>query len=148
MSIFKVLDAYSLLRRELGLAGAAELKSNDLGPKQLMILYRLSLSGATMGELAEHTMSDKASTSRTVASMGAAGWISQKEKEGDRRVTLVELTSKGRLKAEKAIEIRKTLAKSLNNSLTSQERKQFAALLTKAALGLRESRHNDINKGS
>ena len=140
MSTYPVLDAYSLVRREIGLLKSIEMKALDFGPKQMMILYRLSISSATMGEIAEYTLSDKASTSRAVTSLESAGLVKRVNQEGDRRVTVIELTSKGKTKAAKAIEIRDFIGKRFSSILDSSEQKQLAHLLNKVGQGLRDQR--------
>jgi DNA-binding MarR family transcriptional regulator len=63
----EILEAFVSLRREVALIRAAETKKMDFGHNQISILYRLLKAGATMGELAEHTLSDTATITRTVA---------------------------------------------------------------------------------
>jgi DNA-binding MarR family transcriptional regulator len=84
-----------------------------------------------MGELADYTLSDKASISRTVNLLEDSGFIKRVSDPSDRRVTSIELTAKGRAQSEKAVEIRKSIAKKLDSTLTTAERKQLSALVNK-----------------
>lgn len=140
MSTFVVLDAFSFLRREIGRISSSEMKALDLGPKQMHLLYRLSLSTATMGELADYTLSDKASTTRAVAALESAGLVRRTSREDDRRVIVIELTAKGKQKAGKAVHLRNQIGERVEGTLTNAEKKTLAALLEKAAHGLKNHR--------
>jgi DNA-binding MarR family transcriptional regulator len=140
MSTFDVLEAYAAARREILRIRAIEMREHDFGQKQMTILYRLTRSSASMGELAEYTISDKASTSRTVASLEAAGDLKRVSDPDDRRVTLIELTPKGRIKAAHAVKLRKIIAQRVNRSLGKDERATLVELLNKMTNYLEQSR--------
>jgi DNA-binding MarR family transcriptional regulator len=140
MATNRILDLYSMLRRELALTRAAELGEKDFGHMQMVILYRLTLSPATMGEIAECTLADKASATRAVASLEKAGLMTRKTAATDRRVTMVELTRKGRKQAADAVKVRGKIEQKIIRSLDSTERREFARLLGKVADGLRSQR--------
>ena len=140
MSTFEVLEAYAMLRREIGLIRATELKNHGFSYKQMMILFRLSSADATMGDLADFTMSDKASTTRAVETMEQAGLIKRVSDPHDRRKVIVALTPKGKLKSVKALEIRDHIGKRVNESLTLNERRELSRLLRKVVGGLQENR--------
>ncbi|MBX3022932.1 MAG: MarR family transcriptional regulator [Bdellovibrionales bacterium] len=140
MSTFSVLEAYARLRREVGLIGAAKLKAMDLGQKQMMILYRLSQSPCTMGELAAYSQSDKASVTRTVEALAKAGWIERHDDGGDRRKRVIRLTRKGCNKARKARDVRTYIGMQLEETLTHHEREQLAELMDKVVDGLLKKR--------
>ena len=137
MSTFAVLDAYSLLKREIGLLKSIEMKALDFGPKQMMILYRLSQSSATMGELADYTLSDKASTSRAISSLESAALVRRTSQDGDRRVIVIELTAKGKTKAAKATEIRNFIGKKFSDILNQNDKIKLSLLLNIVGQGLR-----------
>ncbi len=141
MSTNEILDAFSLLRRELAHLRAVELKSYDFGPMQMLILLRLLKSAATMGELAEHALVDKAAITRSVASLISSGLVKKTTDEKDLRITIIELTTRGKNKAAEAMSVREILGKKLNNILTNEERKELARLLTKAGTGLSQKRN-------
>ena len=133
MSTFEVLEAFVALRREVAVIRASEAKSLEFGHNQISVLYRLSLSNATMGELAEYALTDKASMTRTVSLLEKAGFIKRVGDEVDRRVINIELTAKGKTQARKAHEIRNAIGKTLDSTLSPTERKQLTALIQKIA---------------
>jgi DNA-binding MarR family transcriptional regulator len=131
MSTFSVLDNFISLRRAVALLRAAESKNLEFGHNQISVLYKLSLGKATMSELVEHTLSDKASITRTIAALVEMDLVKRIPSEKDRRVTFIELTAKGKKQAEKAQFIRSSLGKKLESTLTAEERKQFTQLVEK-----------------
>lgn len=131
MSTFELLETYISLRREVALLRASETKDLEFGHNQISILYRLSISGATMGELADHSFSDKASVSRTVASLERAGYVNRVVDASDRRIVNIELTPKGRTLAKKAQEIRSSIGERLNSALSPADREQLVTLMQK-----------------
>lgn len=132
-----VLEAFLSLRRALALIRASEGKDQELGHNQINILYRLSLSNATTGELSEYTLSDKASVSRTVALLEKQGYIKRKPDKNDKRVVHIELTVKGKLQATKVRQIRSALGKKMDESLSAEERKQLVSLIQKTIENLK-----------
>lgn len=140
MSTFSVLEAYAKVRREVSLISAARLKALDFGQKQMMILFRLGEDDCSMSELGEFTQSDKASITRAVDSLEAAGWLERKPSSEDRRKIMVGLTTKGKQKARQARDLRNFIGERLNETLTPTERKDLARLLNKVAEGLLEKR--------
>lgn len=140
MSSFDVIDAYAFIRQEITFARAREIKAVNLSVKQVGVLFRLSLSPATMGELAEYTMADKASTSRTVAALESAGYVKRSADRKDRRVSCMELTPKGALKVVKIQVVRKALGAKINAVLNISEQKQLAKLMNKLAQNLKDKR--------
>lgn len=141
MSTNEILEAFALLRKELAHIRATELKSYDFGPMQMTILLRLSKSPATMGELAECALVDKAAITRSIASLIASGLVKKISHVTDLRITMIELTAKGKTKAAEAVSVREILSKKLNSILTNEERKELARLLTKAGTALSKKRN-------
>ncbi len=137
MSTNVVLEAYVSFRRAVALLRATEAKSLDLGHSQISILYLLSLSKATMGELAEYTSSDKSAITRTIASLEKEGLVKRRNDEKDKRITIIELTSKGQRKASVVGEIRNSIGRKLDSALSSDERKQFVQLVQKIISNLK-----------
>ncbi len=131
MATFEILEAFISLRREVSLLRAAEAKESEFGNNQIGVLYRLSLSSATMGELTAHTLSDKASMTRTVSLLEKAGLVRRIPSKIDRRVVRIELTTKGKIQAHKAVAIRESIGKKLERSLAPSERKQLTLLIQK-----------------
>jgi DNA-binding MarR family transcriptional regulator len=115
----------------VALLRASETKDLEFGHNQISILHRLALSSATMGELADYSFSDKASVSRTVASLEKAGYVNRVVDTGDRRIVNIELTPKGRTLAKKAQEIRASIGERLNSALSPTDREQLVTLMQK-----------------
>ena len=137
---YPLLEAYAKLRREVSLIGAVLLKATDMGQKQMQILYRLTQSHCTMGELADFAQSDKASTTRTVESLASDGLVRRVEDKTDRRKCVIQLTTKGERRAAKAHEIRYFIGERLNKTLNPDEREVLTELLGKVAAGLAAQR--------
>lgn len=131
MSTFTVLEDFVSLRRAIALMRAAETKDVDFGHNQIAVLYKLTKSRATIGELVEYTASDKASMTRTIASLEKMGFVKRTIDEKDRRVSVIELTPKGKSKAVKAQEIRNNIGRKLDSLLSNNERKLLSQLIEK-----------------
>lgn len=137
MSTSEVLEAFLSLRRNVALLRAAQVNDLEFGHNQIGILYRLSLSNATMGELAEYSVIDKASVTRTVASLEKAGFAKRVGDMQDRRIVHIELTPKGKAKARLAKQIRDSIGKKLDNTLSESERKQLLFFIHKITENLK-----------
>jgi DNA-binding MarR family transcriptional regulator len=144
MSTYDVLEAYTSLRRELNLVLAHELKNAEFGQKQMMILFKLRKEPASMGEIAEYSLSDKAAVTRAVASLEKAGLVRRAASPEDQRKSIVELTAKGRSKAHEAERVRSVISKCINDTISVKERGQLAMLLQKvvAQLQVNSKRRN------
>ena len=140
MSTFAILDAFSSFRREVGLILAPLLKSSDLGPKQMLILYRLIQSPASMSELASYCQSDPAATTRTVAALERAGLVKRVGDAKDSRKSIIELTKKGKANASIAEDFRKVVGAQVNKTLTLEEQATLVRLLKKAVQGLQDQK--------
>jgi DNA-binding MarR family transcriptional regulator len=137
MSNNQILEGFVMLRRSIAVLRAAELKDVDCGHNQISILYRLSQSNATMGELAEYTLSDKGAITRTVALLSKAGFVKRTSDAVDKRVVNIELTPKGKIQARKAQAIRNSIGGKLDNLLTRTERQEFLSLVNKIVENLK-----------
>lgn len=131
MTTTSVLESYIQLRKALTALRTAETKNLDFGQSQIAVLYKLSMADATMGELVELAGTDKASMTRTIASLVNAGLVRRKPDPQDGRVTRIELTTKGKAKAEIAKEVRDNIGTKLEHSLSASDRKAFVALTEK-----------------
>ena len=131
MSTNDVLESFVSLRRTVALVRAAEARDFDYGHNQIAVLYRLLHTKLSLRELAEYTLSDKASMTRTVTLLEKKGFVKRVPSEIDRRVTHIELTPKGRVEANKAQDIRKAIAAKLNHCLTLEDRKKFSTIVNK-----------------
>jgi DNA-binding MarR family transcriptional regulator len=147
MTTFSVLEAYSLLRRELNFIRSSRIDEAKMGYKQMLILNRLMDSEATMGELAEFTLSDKAAMTRMIYSLEKVGWVKRSASAQDKRSFIISLTPKGRNKAKQAREVRDYIGQQFENSLNEQEQKDLTKLLHKVSAGLQKQRtQNQINE--
>lgn len=126
-----VLESYLQLRTALAALRAHETKDLDFGHNQITVLYRLLLSDATMSELVEAAFADKASMTRTISALVKLGLVKRKPDPKDGRVTRIELTSKGREKAQIAKRVRMNIGKNLEETLSPEDRKSFCALIEK-----------------
>lgn len=143
-----LLDAYSALRREIGLMVSFELNQYKLGRNQMTIVIHLDKNEtATLSEISEITMSDPASTTRTINSMEKAGWVKRMANPKDQRQSLVSLTAKGRKQTVMANELRQAIAVKVNQTLSKDEGVLVSKLMTKIVEGLQQSRAlNDVEK--
>lgn len=136
----EVLNAYVSLRREVALLRAAHIKDLEFGHNQISVLYRLLISEATMGQLSDHTLSDKGSMTRTVGLLEKAGLVQRSPDKNDRRVFNIKLTAKGRTYALQAQKARDNIGDELEKCLNAAERRQFALLVDKIAAQLSKAR--------
>jgi len=143
-----ILDVYSALRREIGLMVSFELNQYNMGRNQMMIVIHLDEhEAATLSEISEITMSDPASTTRTISSMEKAGWIKRTANPHDQRQSMVSLTAKGRKQAVIARKVRKDLAVKVNQTLSKEEGIIVHKLIAKMIEGLQKDRAlNGIEK--
>ena len=135
-----ILDAFSTLRRELAIIRSALLKPIDMGSVEVLILYRLTISDATMGEISDYAVADKAAVTRAIAGLESRGLVTRKSDENDRRISIVELTAKGRTASRKSIALRENLASRVNETLSASDQKELTRLLTKVAAQLQTDR--------
>lgn len=140
MSTNEILDSYIALRREIALLRASQVKQLEFGHNQIGVLYRLSISDATMGELTEYALSDKASMTRTVRLLEQAGLIQRTADKNDRRIYNIKLTAKGKPYAKQAQAIRNSIGTQLDEALTVSERKQFNLYVQKIVTHLNKEK--------
>jgi len=140
MSTIEVLEAYSLLRREINYIRSTQMGFHHIGYKQMLLLTRLMKTEASMGELADFTLSDKASMTRMVRSLEKAGLVKRKAFAGDRRMSIIELTARGRVYGAKAQEVRKSLGAIFNSALSAHEQKELTRLLNKTSAAMQKIR--------
>ena len=135
---FELLEAFSALRRELGLILASELKILGLGYNQMLTIYFLCKSALPMNELSALSYSDPASTSRTVAALEKIGLVKKASDPADFRRSIVELTKKGETIASEVQRTRRKLGKRFGASLSQEEKKNCLFLLKKIKVELTE----------
>ena len=126
------LDVFSAVRKELSLLMVDELKKYNFGRSQMLIISSLSrLGDQSMKDLSAITLSDPASTTRTVHSLEKLGWLKRVVDKADQRRTVVRLTPKGQRHSKDVHAIRQAISRRIDRSLDAEEQKQAVALLTK-----------------
>ncbi|MGZ3692956.1 MAG: MarR family winged helix-turn-helix transcriptional regulator [Bdellovibrionota bacterium] len=141
MSINNLMEAYRSFKREITLIASTELKKVSLGEKQMVILFYLAENQeATASCLASHTKTDPASVTRALQSLEGAGFIRKKMDPEDNRRSHLEITAKGRAKAESLEVIRNDISERIKNTLTAREIKELERLMRVVGAGLAEQR--------
>jgi DNA-binding MarR family transcriptional regulator len=144
MASLSLLDAFALLRRELSLMVNQELKELNIGPKQMLVLYYLSLHGsASATVLSDYSQSDPAATSRTIASLEKLAWIKRTTDPSDSRRSILVLTASGKKAAQMTKAVRLAIATRLSDTLSVKEQSQLEKLLLKAAESLQNVRSKE-----
>jgi DNA-binding MarR family transcriptional regulator len=114
-------DAYVRGSRELGLTA------------QQAELLCASLSPAAVGDLARVLRCDRSNVSRLVDRASAHGLLRRRGGEDDGRVTLIELTPKGRRLAERFIEYLESQTRDLLAGWSDERRGQATQILNEIA---------------
>lgn len=140
MRELNLLENYLVLRRELGLIFACELKSSGLGRQQAQILFCLLESPRSMSELSIYTQADPAATTRTVSGLEKSGLVKRTADNRDGRRSIIQLTPKGKAQADIAHKIRKRIDSMLKAVLDKSEYGDLSRLLDKVAAGLKQKR--------
>jgi DNA-binding MarR family transcriptional regulator len=133
--------SFAIFEREHGLTASKLLLPHKVSLNQMSIISHLSRSDAlTISDLSKLTVSDKSSTSRTLAGLEKLGWINKVAGKADRRKSFIQLTAKGRKQATIADEICDSLSDRMELAITSQEKRQLISLLGKIVDSLIRSR--------
>jgi DNA-binding MarR family transcriptional regulator len=141
MSINPLLAAYRALKREIGLIASMELKKLGTSQKQMAMIFHLAEAGtAGVSELATHTQSDPAAVTRALQSLEAAGLVKKNLDPTDSRRSRVELTAKGRRKAETLEAVRTQIGERISRTLPGKELKELERLMKAVAEGLLRQR--------
>jgi DNA-binding MarR family transcriptional regulator len=133
--------SFAIFEREHGLTASNLLLPHKVSLNQMSIVSHLSRNTAlTISDLSKLTVSDKSSTSRTLAGLEKLGWIKKVAGKDDRRKSFIQLTAKGRKQAKIADKICDSLSDTMELAITSQERIQLVSLLGKIVGSLIERR--------
>lgn len=125
----------------MSLVTSQELKKFPYGHKQMMVLYHLGRRGPlTMGELADITLSDKATITRAIASLEELQFVKRVPDKDDNRKIHIHLLAKGKIQADKAQIVRSTLEGKIEKSLSDDEQAHLTVLLEKLVRGLQSQR--------
>ncbi|MGE3386034.1 MAG: MarR family winged helix-turn-helix transcriptional regulator [Bdellovibrionales bacterium] len=113
------------------------LRELGFGPKQLVALRLVGKrKQCTMAEIADGTNSDKASVTRIVSSLVAAGWLQREHGVSDRRQIFITLSAKGSRNFSKIEKTYGLIADHLASVLEPKEQKELLRLLTKIENGI------------
>lgn len=98
--------------------------------QQAALAWLGDLGELTLGALADAEQVRPQSMGQTVDGLVAAGWVSRRREEGDRRRVTIALTAAGRAALERGRTMRQTwLAESLLSELDDTEREQMCATI-------------------
>lgn len=108
------------------------LNSLNLGLAQYKVLAVLAVKqGITQREIAVALDQTEASISRQLTTMFNDGLVKSESKNGDRRVHLIVMTTRGKRIAKKAQAVLAKNNKAVFGKLSVQQRDQFASILKK-----------------
>jgi DNA-binding MarR family transcriptional regulator len=141
MSINPLIEAYRSFKREIALIASTELKKVSMGEKQMVMLFYLSENKeATASCLAAHTQTDPASVTRALRSLEESGFVRKKVDPQDNRRSHLEITTKGKAKAESLEAIRDNFSSRISRTLSAKELRELERLMRTVAEGLSNQR--------
>ena len=119
------------------------LEELSIGPGQMPVLRELSRhKKMTQRELAEHTHVTAATISGTLKRMERADLVQRSEDESDARVSIVELTEKGRDCSAEALRLFSETDNSMLQGFSDEELVQLLDFLNRMHDNLRQSLDN------
>jgi DNA-binding MarR family transcriptional regulator len=129
----EILERFAELRRRGQLLGMQKLRELNIGPKQALMVCKLSQAGElTMIELARATTTDPAALGKAIQSLVARGWVAQKVDRKDARKKVLRLTSRGTRLSEKLHVWFVDHADHIFGFLNTSERSQLWSLISRA----------------
>jgi MarR family transcriptional regulator, organic hydroperoxide resistance regulator len=138
-AVAEVVRQVRRLDRGLRLAAREVEASVGASAAQLFVLEQLAaVPAASIGELAERTMTDRSSVSTVVDRLTARGLVARKPSDADRRRAEVRVTAAGRALLVRAPKPPTARLIAAMMTLPAAEAEQFATMLTRLndALGL------------
>ena len=103
-----------------------------IAPGQFSIFYLISLNtGISQKMLAKVSGVDQSTLVPTLNYFEESGWVSRVRSKPDRRITGLELTSKGKAKIRRLIKLETSHEEMLTMALSSEERELLLRLLGK-----------------
>lgn len=116
--------------------GLATKGFGDVRNSHASLIQHLVGGGRTVGDLAQRLGVSQQAASKSVAELGALGYVSRSgaAEGGDRRVTRVELTARGKSVVQASRKIRQAITKKLEDGQGVKATAQARTALT-AALG-------------
>ncbi|MFL5321274.1 MAG: MarR family winged helix-turn-helix transcriptional regulator [Myxococcaceae bacterium] len=125
-----MLDDIRRIVQSLRESARAVESDHGVSGAQLFVLQKLEEGGpATVGELAERTLTHQSSVSVVVGRLEKAGLVKRRPSKEDRRAVMVTLTPKGKSLATKAPDPAQLRLLEAVNSLSPSDQKKLAALL-------------------
>jgi DNA-binding MarR family transcriptional regulator len=119
----------SLLPRIGKLAGQVAHDRGAITLERARILWQLVEAPRRSGELAQRCALTPASVSELVDSLERDGFVRRSEDRNDRRVVVVEITSRGRREIERVGELMTAPVAKIIASLSAEKRARLAAAL-------------------
>ena len=110
---------------------AADMRRSrtPIAPAQFGLLVKMALGPCTVSDLARHNAVSPPTISKSIDMLVRRGWVARSRSAGDRRQTLVALTSKGRrVVAGVTQQAERHIGQTLSQ-LTAQERADIARVL-------------------
>lgn len=137
MSINPLLEAYRSFKREITLIASTELKKVKMSEKQMVMLFYLAENHeATASCLAEHTQTDPAAVTRALQSLEESGYVRKKTDPLDNRRSHLEITAKGKAKAESLEVIRDDISQRISKTLNAKDLRELERLMRVVSEGL------------
>lgn len=124
-----------------------QLKPYQIGTAQVSFLVAiLQHDGINQETLTANSHVDKSTTTRSIAKLEKAGYITRKKDPNDNRAYKIYITKKGRNIEPKLYNILKQLNEILSEGLTQTEKSEFEQLLEKTEQNILSQ--NKKNKGA
>jgi DNA-binding MarR family transcriptional regulator len=128
----RILESYGHLRRALNLHYTQSLRPLGIGAKQAALMRLLAKQGkASLAELSRATLTDPASTTRSVNILSKKGWVKRKDHPTDNRRWELALTPQGEKMAVKVLKTYSQLSHEVAEALSPVERDAFIKTLDK-----------------
>jgi DNA-binding MarR family transcriptional regulator len=124
------------------------LAEYGLTVRELAIMaFSFSDEPIRLSDLAERTVSDISSVSRSISSLVDRGLLRREQAAADRRTLALSLTAKGQSVFDDAIPAAAAVAKHVWADISDQERKQFDAVVSKIEIAVRKLRQAPRPRG-
>lgn len=134
----EILGAIRRIAREMRVSGRAAEEAAGLSGAQLAVLSRVAEGkGVSIGELAEHTMTDPSSVSVVVGRLAASGLVTRRRSPEDERRVEIAITAAGRAALRKAPTASKGRLAAAIEGLSATKRAALARLLDEVVSGMR-----------
>ncbi|MBU0514459.1 MAG: MarR family transcriptional regulator [Proteobacteria bacterium] len=110
----------------------------EITSSQVAMMFLLDKSrGLSMTEISRAVVADNAAVTRLVDRLEKAGLVRRTADPGDRRVSMIVLTDRGRRETEAAAKVVRSLNREIRESMTTAELEVFAGTMIGLAARLR-----------